>query len=100
MRKASVILVVVLLLAECVGQQADHSTVTVAGCVMSVNGTFKLLAHDQTYVLKGHHNELFSYMGKLIEVTGKVNGGNSSSHPGVPVVLNVTKLKKLADSCY
>jgi hypothetical protein len=97
MRKASIIPVVVLLLAVCAGQQADHSHITVAGCVMNVNGSFKLLAHDQTYVLKGHHNELFSYSGKLTEVTGTVS---KSSHQGVPVVLNITKLKKLADSCY
>jgi len=64
---------------------------------MSVNGSFKLLTHDQTYILKGHQNELFGYNGKLIEVTGTVS---KSSHPGVPVVLHVTKLKKLADTCY
>ena len=97
MRKASIILLVMVFLAVCAAQQADHSPITVAGCVMNVNGTFKLLTQDQTYVLKGHHNELFSYGGKLIEVTGTVS---KPSHQGVPVVLNVTKLKKLADTCY
>jgi hypothetical protein len=97
MRKASILLIVVALLAVCVGQQADHSPITVAGCVMSVNGSFKLLTQDQTYTLKGHHNALFGYNGKLIEVTGTVS---HPSHPGVPVVLTITKLKKLADSCY
>ena len=97
MRKASIILVVALLLTVCAGQQADHSPVTVAGCVMNVNGSFKLLTQDQTYILKGHHNELFGYNGKLIEVTGTVT---QPSHPGLPVVLNITKIKKLADTCY
>jgi hypothetical protein len=98
MRRASIILIVTVLLAECIAQQTDHSPIKVAGCVMNVNGSFKLLTQDQTYVLKGHHNELFSYNGKLIEVTGTVS--SDLSHPGVPVVLHVTKLKKLADSCY
>jgi hypothetical protein len=97
MRKASIVLVVVLFLALCAAQQSDHSPIKVAGCVMNVNGSFKLLAQDQTYVLKGHHNELFGYNGKLIEVTGTAS---NPSHPGVPVVLHITKLKKLADSCY
>ena len=97
MRKASIAFFVVAFLAACFGQQPDHTHLTVSGCVMNVNGSFKLLAHDQTYVLKGHHNELFSYSGKLTEVTGTVS---KSSHQGVPVVLNITKLKKLADSCY
>jgi hypothetical protein len=97
MRKASILFIGILLLAECLGQQADHSTISVAGCVMNVNGSFKLLTQDQTYVLKGHHNELFSYNGKLIEVTGTVG---HSSQPGVPVVLHVTNLKKLADFCH
>jgi len=98
MRKASLILIMLVLLAECLAQPADHTPITVAGCVMNVNGTFKLLTRDQTYILKGHHNELFSYGGKLIEVTGTVSS-DASSHPG-PVVLHVTKLKKLADTCY
>jgi len=53
---------------------------------------------DQTYVLKGHHSALFSYNGKLVEVTGTVDAGNKS--PGIPVVLHVTHLKKLADFCH
>jgi urea transporter len=95
MRKASVVLVVVLFLAQFVGQQTEH--ITVAGCVMNVNGSFKLHTQDQTYVLKGHHNELFGYNGMLIEVTGTVS---HPTHPGLPAVLTITKLKKLADSCY
>jgi hypothetical protein len=97
MRKASIILIVMAFLAVSLAQQTDHSPITVAGCVMNVNGSFKLLTHEQTYILKGHKSELFSYNGKLIEVTGTVS---NPSHPGVPVVLTITKLKKLADSCY
>ena len=98
MRRASILLIVFVLLAVCVGQQSGHSPITVAGCVMNVNGTFKLLTQDQTYILKGRHNDLFSYGGKMIQVTGTVDA-NPPSQPG-PVVLHVTKLKKLADSCY
>jgi hypothetical protein len=100
MRKACIALVVVLFLAECFGQQPGHSHVTVSGCVMNVNGSFRLLAHDRTYKLQGHHNELFSYNGKLLEVTGTVDPSNESSPQGIPVVLHVTKLKKLADFCH
>ena len=98
MRKASIVLVVALFVAECFGQPAGHTTVTVSGCVMNMNGTFRLLTPDQTYVLKGHHSALFSYNGKLVEVTGTVEAGNQS--PGIPVVLHVTHLKKLADFCH
>ena len=98
MRKAAVVLVVVLFVAECLSQQAGHTTVTVSGCVMNMNGTFRLLTPDQTYVLKGQHSALFSYNGKLVEVTGTVDTANKS--PGVPVVLHVNHLKKLADFCH
>ena len=40
----------------------------------------------------------FSYNGKLVEVTGTVDAANKS--PGIPVVLHVTHLKKLADFCH
>ena len=98
MRKASIVLVVVLLVAACFGQQASPTAVKVSGCVMNVNGSFRLHTPDQTYVLKGHHSELFSYNGKLVEVTGTVTAANKS--PGIPVVLHVTHLKKLADFCH
>ena len=98
MRKASIVFVVVLLVAECFGQKAGHASVTVSGCVVNMNGTFRLLTPDQTYVLKGHHSALFSYNGKLVEVTGTVDAANKS--PGIPVVLHVTHLKKLADFCH
>jgi hypothetical protein len=52
MRKASIVFVVVLFLAECFGQQADHTNVTVSGCVVNINGSFKLLTHSRTYVLR------------------------------------------------
>ena len=99
MRKASIVLVIVLLVAKCFGQQPVHTTVTVSGCVINVNGTFRLHTPDQTYVLKGHHhNALFSYNGKLVEVTGTIDA--SSKSPGIPVVLHMTHLKKLADFCH
>ena len=99
MRKACVVLFAMLILAQCFGQQASHTTVTVSGCVINMNGTFRLHTPDQTYVLKGHHhNALFSYNGKLVEVTGTIDASNKST--GIPVVLHVTHLKKLADFCH
>ena len=100
MRRAVVVLIVFLFLLECVAQQSDHGPVTVSGCVMSVNGTFKLLTPSRTYVLKGHQNALFGYNGKLVEVTGTVDAASKSAPEGIPVVLHVTKLKKLADFCH
>ena len=59
-----------MLVTECFGQQTGHETVTISGCLMNTNGRFKLLTQGQTYVLKGHKNEMFSYNGMLVEVTG------------------------------
>ena len=98
MRKASIFLIVLLLLAECVGQAPKHS-ITLAGCVMSVNGEFHLLTRDKTYILKGKHDTLLGYSGKQVEVTGTTDSGTASSPQGVPVVLHITKLKKVADFC-
>jgi hypothetical protein len=98
MRKGSIFLIALLLLAQCVGQQSNHS-ITVAGCVMNVNGEFHLLTRDRTYVLKGKHDTLFGYDGKQVEVMGTTDAGSASSPQGVPVVLHITKLKKVADFC-
>jgi hypothetical protein len=99
MRKAGVVLFAMLILAQCFGQQAGHTTITVSGCLMNMNGRFKLLTPSQTYVLKGHQNSLFSYNGMLVEVTGTVDAQTKSPSPGIPVVLHITSVKKLADSC-
>jgi hypothetical protein len=85
-----------LLVAECIGQQSRHP-VTVAGCIMNVNGEFRLLTASRTYVLKGKHDTLLGYNGKQVEVAGTVEG--PSQPQGVPVVLHISKLKKLADVC-
>jgi len=98
MLKTCVVLSVILVLAQCFGQQAGHTPITVSGCLMNMNGRFKLLTPSQNYVLKGHQNSLFSYNGMLVEVTGTVDAANKS--PGIPVVLHVTHLKKLADFCH
>jgi hypothetical protein len=98
MRKGSIFLIALLLLAQSVGQQSNHS-ITVAGCVMSVNGEFHLLTRDRTYVLKGKHNTLLGYSGKQVEVMGTTDAGSASSSQGVPVVLHITRLKKVADFC-
>jgi len=97
MRRASIALTMVLLLAPSFGQQ-NGNTVTVAGCVLNANGNFRLHTTTQNYILKGHRNELFSYNGKLIEVSGTTETPQSSAQ-GVPIVLHITKIKKLADYC-
>jgi hypothetical protein len=98
MHKACVVLVLVTVVIPCFGQQTGHETVTISGCLMNTNGRFKLLTQGQTYVLKGHQNELFSYNGMLVEVTGTVEAAKSHS-PGMPMILHITKVKKLADTC-
>jgi hypothetical protein len=77
MRKGSIFLIALLLLAQCVGQQSNHS-ITVAGCVMNVNGEFHLLTRDRTYILKGKHDTLFGYDGKQVEVMGTTDAGSAS----------------------
>jgi hypothetical protein len=98
MHKAYVVLVLVMLVTQCFGQQTAHEAVTISGCLMNMNGRFKLLTQGQTYVLKGHQNELFSYNGMLVEVTGTVEAAKSHS-PGMPMILHITRVKKLADTC-
>lgn len=98
MRKAAIFLAALLLLAPCVGQTSNHS-ITVAGCVMNVNGEFHLLTRDKTYVLKGKHDTLLGYSGKQVEVVGTTNAGGASAKQGVPVTLHITRLKKVADFC-
>jgi hypothetical protein len=98
MRKAAILFVVLVFVTQSFGGSAGH-TVTVSGCVMNMNGTFRLLTPGQTYILKGRQNALFSYNGKLVEVTGTVDSAENPS-PGIPVVLHVTKLKKIADFCH
>lgn len=97
MRKASIALVVLLLLAPWVGAQSSHS-VTVSGCVLSANGSFRLLTKTHTYILKGHNDELFGYNGKLVQITGTEDAPQSKAQD-VPVVLHVSKIKKIADFC-
>ena len=99
MRKASVVLMLILFLGECFGQQASQEPVTVSGCMMNVNGRFRLLTHGETYILKGHQSELFSYNGKLVEVTGTVESHTKTPSSGVPLVLHITSVKKLAETC-
>ena len=98
MHKARVVLVLVMLVAQCFGQLTGHESVTISGCLTNTNGRFKLLTQGQRYVLKGHQNELFSYNGMLIEVTGTVEAAKSHS-PGMPMILHITSIKKLADTC-
>ena len=107
MRKLALGLFITLFVAVSVAQDTAStttqptgpSTATVAGCVTSINGSFKLLTPGQRYTLKGHNSELFGYNGMLIEVTGTVEQSHHTA-PGYPITLHVTKLKKLADSCH
>jgi hypothetical protein len=95
-RKASIALFVFLFLTLGIAQQGGH--VTVAGCVLNANGNFRLLTKTHTYILKGHKSELFGYNGKLVEITGTEDAPESTAQ-GVPIVLHISKIKKLADFC-
>ena len=100
MRRTLLILVAFLLAPVCVAQAGGNHKVKVAGCVMSINGQFKLLTQDgPAFVLKGDHNALLGYTGMLIEVTGTVDPASKSSPKGDPEILRISKLKKLADTC-
>lgn len=100
MRKTSIVLVAVLLVAVCVAQQTGSAAVKVTGCVISVNGAFQLTTHEgKTYILKGDHDTLFGYGNMLVQVTGTISAADKSAPQGTPTVLHVTKLKKLADFC-
>ncbi len=96
-RKVCVVFILVLATVA-LAQQSSNKVIKVSGCVMSINGEFRLLAQGQTYTLKGDHDTLFSYSGMQVEVTGTVDSSKAADR-GLPIVLHVTKLKKLADSC-
>ena len=99
MRKACLVLLMFMLALPSLGQQATSSKIKVVGCVEAVNGQFQLITRDGNFVLKGDHNTLFGYNGMLVQVTGKLDAAAKSQPEGVPVVLHVTKLKKVADFC-
>jgi len=107
MRTAALVLIISFG-AACFGQQTGHvgsqqndSTITVSGCLMNMNGSFKLLSHGEpVYKLQGDHNSLFSYNGMLVTVTGTIKAADKQLPRGVPVILHVAHLKKLADTCH
>lgn len=96
MRKASIALMALLFLVPGAGAQTNH--VTIAGCVLNANGTFRLMTRTHTYILKGHKSELFGFNGKMVEITGTEDAPVSTAQ-GVPIVLHISKIKKLADFC-
>jgi hypothetical protein len=53
----------------------------------------------QNLRLKGKHDSLLGYSGKQVEIMGTTNASSASSQQGVPVVLHITRLKKLTDFC-
>ena len=100
MRNLSIVLFLGLSLALGFGQQTGGNPITVSGCLMSVNGGFSLSTHNgDRYVLKGDHNTMFGYNGKLVQVTGTVKSPKKSSSDAKPVTLRVTEIKKVADFC-
>jgi hypothetical protein len=100
MRSALIVLLIGLGSTPCLGQQSGNTTVTVSGCVVGMNGSFKLTTHDgERYVLKGDHSTLFTYNGTVVEVTGTVKAPAKSSAQVKPTTLHVTGVKKLADTC-
>jgi hypothetical protein len=96
MRKAPIALIALLLFAPGAVAQSNH--VTIAGCILNANGTFRLMTRTHTYILKGHKSELFGYNGKMVEITGTEDTPQSTAQ-GVPIVLHISKIKKLADFC-
>ena len=95
MRKASIALLILSFLAPA-SAQSNH--VTIAGCILNANGSFRLMTKTHTYILKGHKSELFGFNGKMVEITGTEDTPQSTAQ-GVPIVLHITKIKKLADFC-
>jgi len=72
---------------------------TVEGCVVSMNGAFRLnTANGETFLLKGHHYSLFSYNGKQVRITGTVDKPQKGS-AGAPRTLHITDIKKVYDTC-
>ena len=72
---------------------------TIEGCVISINGAFRLnTANGETYLLKGHHSSLFNYNGKQVRITGTVDKPQKGS-AGAPRTLHITDIKKVFDSC-
>jgi hypothetical protein len=72
---------------------------TIEGCVISMNGAFRLgTANGETYLLKGHHSTLFSYNGMQVRVTGTVQKSSKESQ-GAPRTLKVSDIKKVYDTC-
>ena len=84
------------------GAPQDSSStqpVTIEGCVMGINGAFRLsTANGQTYLLKGHHSSMFNYNGKQVRITGTVDKPQKGS-AGAPRTLHITDIKKVSDSC-
>jgi hypothetical protein len=95
MRKASIALLLLSLVPLAIAQ-SKH--VTIAGCVLNANGSFRLMTKTHTYILKGHQNALFGFNGKMVEISGTEDPPPSAAE-GVPTVLHISKIKKLADFC-
>ncbi len=96
MRKTSIAFIALLFLVPWAGAQTSH--VTVAGCILNANGAFRLMTRTHTYILKGHKSELFGFNGKMVEIIGTEDAPESTAQ-GVPIVLHISKIKKLADFC-
>lgn len=73
---------------------SSNDPVTVEGCIVQMNGAFRLLTHQGSFKLKGDHNSMFSLNGTWVSITGML----SHKEQRFPT-LTVTKLKKLADNC-
>jgi len=82
------------------GQTGTPAPVKISGCLMGINGSFKLLANDGTeYLLKNMHSTLFGYNGMFVEITGTVSPLPKKSTQTRMATLHISKIKKLADSC-
>jgi hypothetical protein len=72
---------------------------TIEGCVISMNGAFRLnTANGETYLLQGRHGSMFNYNGKQVRITGTVDKPQKGSS-GAPRTLHVTDITKVYDTC-
>jgi hypothetical protein len=76
------------------------SPVTIAGCLMGMNGAFFLTnAQGERFVLKGDHDTLFSYNGMQVQVTGKPKYIKKNSGDPKPGPFTVQNIQKVAQVC-
>ena len=88
----------------------DAAAVTVAGCVVELNGGYTLaIGGNKQYLLDGDDAVLHGYLGQEVRVTGKTSyrkkpgkdgkAENMVILQGSPQTLTISKILKVADTC-